>query len=114
MDAAYYFDPGVVFVTTLQNLSICDFDLPPAERLIMVRGYADNGNGPIQFRQVAILPPEIPAGATVGGGWNAPGSAWGQKILKFDMHALKFVFWLEWKGTKISPTYTIFDPNYVP
>ena len=115
LDAAYYFDPGVVFVTTIQNLSLdCDFDLPPEERLMFVRGYADKGSGPIQWRQVPILPPEIPAGATVGGGWNDPASAWGKRILKFDMHALKYVFWLEWKNVRISPIYTIFDPDYVP
>ena len=114
LSAAYYFDPGVVFVTRIVNNSPYDFDLPPEDRLMFARGYADKGFGPIQFREVPILPPVIPAGEMVGGNWNHPDSAWGQRMLKFDMHALKYVFWLEWKGVRISPIVEIFDPDYVP
>lgn len=115
LGAAYYFDPGVVFVTTVRNMDAeCDFDGPPEDRTMIVRGYADRGNGPIQWQQVEIVVPEVPAGGVVGGNWNAPDSAWGQRILKWDMHALMYVFWVEWNGTQISPTYMVGDPDYVP
>jgi len=110
--AAFYFDPGAAFVTEVKNLSSdCAFDGPPAYRVMLVKGYADNGGGPIQFREVPILPPPIPPLGTVGGYWNDPASAWGQRIVKFDMHAEKYVIWVEWQGVRISPIYEIDNPT---
>jgi hypothetical protein len=109
----FYFDPGVSFVTSVTNESLdCPFQGPPASRLMIVRAYADNGFGPIQWREVPIVVPPILPGVTVGGVWNDPGSAWGQRNLKFDMHAMKYVVWLEWLGVRISPIYTVYNPYW--
>jgi hypothetical protein len=81
---------------------------------MFARGYADLGSGPVQWRSVPVVPPEIPAGGSAVGVWNDPDSAWGQRKLVFDMHALKYVFWLEWNGERISPIVEIFDPDYAP
>jgi len=112
----YYFDPGVTYVIDISNLSTnCDFTGPPADRVMIIKAYATNdGITPIQWREVPILVPPIPAGQTLIGRWDyeipfgEPRTPLDQRFLKFDMHANWYVLWLEWRGVRVS------DETWVP
>jgi hypothetical protein len=120
--ARYYFDPGISFILEITNQSlICDFDGLPADRVMLVRGYATNdGVTILQWREVPIVVPVIPAGVTLTGRWNSeippldPRTPLDQRDLKFDMHAQWYVVWLEWKGVQISPEVWVLDTDYTP
>lgn len=122
VDSRYYFDPGISFVLEVTNQSVnCDFDGPPADRVMILRAYATNdGITILQWREVPIVVPVIPAGSTLSGRWNVdippldPRTPLDQRELKFDMHAQWYVVWLEWKGDKISPEVWVLDTDYTP
>lgn len=121
VDAVFYFDPGISFITAFTNTSSCDFVGTPEERTVILRAYATNDTiNPIQWREVPIVVPEIPAGGSLFGRWNwqippgSPRTPLDQRDLKFDMHAQWYVAWLEWKGVRISSVIWVFDYDYVP